>query len=57
MEVKIIKEEKDNLVVEMSNQTIAELVRIYLNNDDSVELAAWKKEHHDKPVIFERPTL
>lgn len=56
MEVKIIKSEKDNLVVEMDNQTIAELVRVYLNKDPSVELVAWKREHPETPVIFEIKT-
>jgi len=56
MEVKIIKDEKENLKVELDNQTIAEIVRIYLNKDSSVELAAWKRENPDKPVIFEIKT-
>ena len=56
MEIKIIRDEKDNLIVEMNNQTIAELLRVYLNKDDSVEMAAWKREHPDKPVIFEIKT-
>ena len=56
MEIKILRDEKDNLVVEMNNQTVAELLRVYLNKDDSVEMAAWKREHPDKPVIFEIKT-
>jgi len=56
MEVKVIKDEKDNLIVELDNQTIAELLRTYLNEDDAVTLAAWKREHPDKPVIFEIKT-
>lgn len=56
MEVKIIKDEKDNLVVETNNQTIAELVRVYLNKDDAVQLAAWKREHPEKPVLLEIKT-
>ena len=56
MEVKVIKDEKDNLVVELNNQTIAELVRVYLNKDSSVELAAWKREHPEKPVVLEIKT-
>jgi len=53
MEIKILKDEKNNLKIEIDNQTIAELLRNYLNEDSSVELAAWKKENPDKPVIFE----
>lgn len=53
MEVKILKDEKDNLVFELDNQTVAEILRVYLNNEDAVSLAAWKKDHPDKPVVFE----
>jgi len=53
MEVKILKDEKNNLKIELDNQTIAELLRSYLNEDSSVELAAWKRENPEKPVIFE----
>jgi DNA-directed RNA polymerase subunit L len=56
MEVKILKDEKDNLVFELDNQTVAELLRVYLNQEDAVSLAAWKKMHPDKPVTFEIKT-
>lgn len=56
MEVKVVKNEKDNILAEIDNQTIAELLRIYLNEDYAVVLAAWKREHPDKPVIFEIKT-
>jgi len=52
MEIKILKDEKNELEVQLDNQTIAELVRVYLNKDDSVELGAWKKEHYSKPVAL-----
>jgi len=53
MEIKILKDEKNNLMIELDNQTIAELLRGYLNEDDSVELAAWKRENPEKPIILE----
>ena len=56
MEVKILKDEKDSLLVEMDNQTIAEILRVYLNKDDSVSFAAWKREHPEKPVILDIKT-
>ena len=56
MELKVLKEEKDNIVVEMDNQTVAELLRVYLNKDDAVELAGWKKPHPEKPLVFEVKT-
>jgi len=56
MEVKIIKDEKDHLVVELDNQTVAELLRVYLNKEDAVEMAVWKRENAYKPVILEIKT-
>lgn len=56
MNVKIIKNEKDNILVEMDNQTVAELLRVYLNEDEGVAMAAWKREHPSKPVVFEIQT-
>jgi DNA-directed RNA polymerase subunit L len=56
MEVKIIKNEKDDILLEMDNQTVAELLRVHLNEDDNVQMAAWKREHPDKPVIFQIKT-
>jgi len=52
MEIKILKDEKNDLEVQIDNQTIAELVRVYLNEDDSVKLGAWRKEHYSKPLIL-----
>ena len=52
MEIKILKDEKNELEVQIDNQTIAELVRIYLNQDSSVKLGAWKKEHYSKPLVL-----
>ena len=56
MEITILKDEKNDLEVELDNQTIAELVRFYLNQDDAVRLGAWKKEHYSKPVILKIQT-
>lgn len=52
MEIKILKNEKNELEVELDNQTVAELVRVYLNKDSSVKLGVWKREHYSKPVIL-----
>jgi len=56
MEVKIIKDEKNDLEVTIDNQTIVEVVRSYLNKDSSVKLGAWKKEHYSKPLILKIKT-
>jgi len=51
MEVKILSEDKGEMDIEMDNQTIAEILRVYLN-EQGVEFAAWKREHPSKPVIL-----
>lgn len=56
MELKILKDEKENIVVELNNQTVAELLRVYLNKDDAVEMAGWKREHPENPIVFEVKT-
>jgi DNA-directed RNA polymerase subunit L len=51
MEIKILKEEKGLIELEMDNLTIVELLRVYLNKED-VKLAAWKRDHPTKnPVL------
>jgi DNA-directed RNA polymerase subunit L len=52
MELKIIKDEKNELIVSINNLTVAELIRVYLNQDESVKLGAWRKEHYSKPLIL-----
>ncbi|MGV8152179.1 MAG: RpoL/Rpb11 RNA polymerase subunit family protein [Candidatus Nanoarchaeia archaeon] len=56
MEIKILKDEKNELEVQIDNQTIAEIVRVYLNQDEAVKLGAWKKEHYSKPVVLKIET-
>ena len=51
MEIKILKDEKNELDVELSSLTIAEVLRVYLNKEGA-KLAAWKREHPTKnPVL------
>jgi DNA-directed RNA polymerase subunit L len=52
MEIKILKEEKNELVMELDNQTVAEVLRVYLNEDSSVKTATWRKDHYSKPVVL-----
>lgn len=52
MEIKILKDEKNRLEVQFDNQTVAEIVRVYLNQDSDVELGVWKREHYSKPVVL-----
>ena len=52
MEVSILKEDKNELEVQIDNPTIAELFTNYLNQDSGVKLGVLKKEHYSKPLIL-----
>lgn len=56
MEVKVLESSKDEIIVEIDNLTIAEILRVYLNKDDSVVFAAWKREHPTKNPILKVKT-
>lgn len=49
MNIKILKDEKQELQVQVDNPTIVEILRVYLNEDPSVKFTAWKREHPSKP--------
>lgn len=51
MEVKIIKDEKNELDIELDNLTVAEFLRAYLNKNDA-KVAAWKRDHPTKNPIL-----
>jgi DNA-directed RNA polymerase subunit L len=51
MNVTIVKSEKDDMEIHLDNQTLAELVRAYLN-EQGVKFAAWRKEHPSKPIVM-----
>jgi len=51
MEIKILKDEKNELDVEISSLTIVEVLRVYLNKEGA-KLAVWKRDHPTKnPVL------
>lgn len=52
MQMKILKNEKEHLEIEIDSLTIAELLRNELWNDEAVEVAAWKREHPTKNPIL-----
>jgi len=52
MEIQILKDEKNELEVQLNNQTVAEVLRVYLNQDDKVKLGVWKREHYSKPIVL-----
>lgn len=52
MDVKILKQDKDSIEVEINSLTIVEILRVYLNKDSSVSFAAWRRDHPTKnPVL------
>ena len=51
MEVKILKDEKNEMDLEMNSLTLAELLRVYLNKED-VEMAVWKRSHPRKSPVL-----
>jgi len=48
MDIKILSDSKNELKVEIGNLTIIEILRVYLNQDSSVNFVAWKREHPSK---------
>ena len=53
MIVKVLKDEKNHLEIELNNLTMAELLRNCLWEDDSVKFSAWRREHPTKnPVLI-----
>jgi DNA-directed RNA polymerase subunit L len=50
MDIKILKDEKNELEFSIDNATVAEILRVYLNQDDSVKQGVWRKEHYSKPL-------
>jgi DNA-directed RNA polymerase subunit L len=52
MKIKIIKQEKNELEIELDNLTVAEVLRNELWEDSSVEVSAWKRENPSKDPIL-----
>jgi len=52
MELKVLKDDKNDMEVEIDSLTIVEILRVYLNKDSAVSFAAWKRDHPTKnPVL------
>ncbi|MEM4625607.1 MAG: RpoL/Rpb11 RNA polymerase subunit family protein [Candidatus Pacearchaeota archaeon] len=50
--ISIVKNEKEEIEFLIDSITVAEILREYLNKDNSVKFAAWRKEHPNRPVVF-----
>jgi len=51
MQIEILKDEKHEVDVQMSNVTIVELLRIYLQKE-GVDFVAWRRDHPSKPAVM-----
>ncbi len=56
MEIKFLRREKNEAEIEISNLTIAEILRAYLIKDEKVSFAAWRREHPTKNPILKIKT-
>ncbi|MCA9487907.1 MAG: hypothetical protein KC516_03010 [Nanoarchaeota archaeon] len=56
MEINVLSDSKEEIEVEIGSLTIAELLRVYLNQDSAVVFAAWKREHYTKSPILKVKT-
>lgn len=52
VKAQILKDEKNAIEIEIDDVTIAEILRVYLHKDSSVEFAAWRRDHPTKPVVL-----
>ena len=51
MNIEIIKSDKNDIELKIDNITVAEILRVYLNNQ-GIDFAAWRREHPDSPIVF-----
>lgn len=52
MEFEILNESKEEIEFKVGSLTIAELLRVYLNQNENVSFAAWKREHPTENPIM-----
>ena len=53
MEMNVLESSKEEIKVEFDDLTMAEILRVYLNQDSGVVFAVWKRKHPtEKPVLL-----
>ncbi|HLA23329.1 MAG TPA: RpoL/Rpb11 RNA polymerase subunit family protein [Candidatus Nanoarchaeia archaeon] len=52
MELKFLKDSKDDIEVQVPSLTLVEILRVYLNKDSGVSFAAWKRNHPTESPIL-----
>lgn len=55
MQIDVTSSSKDDVEFKIDNITLAELFRIYLN-EQGVKFAAWRREHPSKPIVMKIQT-
>ncbi len=50
--MEILNQDKESIEVQLDNLTLTEILRVYLNKDQAVTFAAWKREHPTKKPIL-----
>ena len=55
MHIEITNSQKDDVEFKIDNITMAELFRVYLN-EQGIKFAAWRREHPSKPIIMKIQT-
>lgn len=51
MNVQILKESKNDVELSIDNVTVAEALRVYLN-EQGAEFVAWRRDHPSKPALM-----
>jgi len=52
MEVKVLSSSKEEIELQVDSLTLAEILRVYLNQDEAVSFAAWKRLHPtENPIL------
>ena len=51
MEIEILKNDKNEVKLNIDSVTVAEVLRVYLDKQ-GVDFVAWRREHPSKPILF-----
>ena len=49
--MEVVNQEKDSVDIKIDNVTVAEILRVYLNQHGA-DMAVWRREHPTKPALM-----
>jgi DNA-directed RNA polymerase subunit L len=55
MNIEIVSQDKKSADIKIDNLTIAEVLRVYLN-EQGADFAVWRREHPSKPLVMKIKT-